>query len=172
MASTGVDYAGSGQRTPPPKISNEDIKQSEADKMEEKPAYADEADRRKSTASVEISYDSTHRKLKPRHIQLIGIGGTIGTALYVAIGQGLIAGGPGSLFIAFSLWCSVILAVTLCTSKIHSFPSLLLASACRVPLLCMCVSLSTVPRRDFAIPRQRLCLKQLSSSRSLVQSAT
>lgn len=27
--------------------------------------------------------DATHRKLKSRHIQLIGIGGTIGTALYV-----------------------------------------------------------------------------------------
>ena len=49
-------------------------------------------------------YDSTHRKLKPRHIQLIGIGGTIGTALYVQIGQGLLHGGPGSLFIAFTLW--------------------------------------------------------------------
>lgn len=27
--------------------------------------------------------DRTHRKLKARHIQLIGIGGTIGTALFV-----------------------------------------------------------------------------------------
>ncbi|CAF9926134.1 MAG: hypothetical protein ALECFALPRED_003365 [Alectoria fallacina] len=49
-------------------------------------------------------FDSTHRKLKPRHIQLIGIGGTIGTALYVQIGHGLVQGGPGSLFIAFAFW--------------------------------------------------------------------
>lgn len=28
--------------------------------------------------------DHTHRQLKSRHIQLIGIGGTIGTALYVS----------------------------------------------------------------------------------------
>lgn len=48
--------------------------------------------------------DETHRKLKPRHIQLIGIGGTIGTTLYVQIGKGLMNGGPASLFIAFSLW--------------------------------------------------------------------
>lgn len=48
--------------------------------------------------------DSTHRQLKPRHIQLIGIGGTIGTALYVQIGHGLINGGPGSLFLAFTIW--------------------------------------------------------------------
>lgn len=49
-------------------------------------------------------YDETHRKLKPRHIQLIGIGGTIGTALYVQIGQGLLRGGPASLFLAFTIW--------------------------------------------------------------------
>jgi hypothetical protein len=49
-------------------------------------------------------YDSTHRKLKPRHIQLIGIGGTIGTALFVSIGRGLLNGGPGSLFLAFTIW--------------------------------------------------------------------
>jgi amino acid permease len=54
--------------------------------------------------SIKIGYDSTHRKLKPRHIQLIGIGGTIGTALYVQIGRGLLNGGPGSLFLAFTIW--------------------------------------------------------------------
>jgi amino acid transporter len=54
--------------------------------------------------SVREVGDNTHRKLKGRHIQLIGIGGTIGTALYVQIGRGLMNGGPAALFIAFSLW--------------------------------------------------------------------
>jgi amino acid transporter len=53
---------------------------------------------------IQISHDSTHRQLRPRHIQLIGIGGTIGTALFVSIGKGLINGGPGSLFLAFTIW--------------------------------------------------------------------
>ncbi|KAL8410747.1 hypothetical protein RB596_000431, partial [Gaeumannomyces avenae] len=66
--------------------------------------------------SVEAG-DNTHRKLKSRHIQLIGIGGTIGTALFVQIGKGLINGGPGSLFLAFTLWCLPILAVTLCMAE-------------------------------------------------------
>ena len=57
-----------------------------------------------STNNLGPISDSTRRKLKPRHIQLIGIGGTIGTALYVQIGEGLLNGGPGSLFIAFTLW--------------------------------------------------------------------
>jgi amino acid transporter len=50
------------------------------------------------------TYDHTRRKLKPRHLQLIGIGGTIGTALYVQIGNNLRTSGPGSLFLGFSLW--------------------------------------------------------------------
>jgi amino acid transporter len=61
--------------------------------------------RRSSTVgSVRELSDNTHRKLKSRHIQLIGIGGTIGTALYVQIGRGLMNGGPGALFLAFTLW--------------------------------------------------------------------
>jgi len=55
-------------------------------------------------ASIKQGQDFTHRKLRPRHIQLIGIGGTIGTALYVNIGRGLLAGGPASLFMAFTIW--------------------------------------------------------------------
>lgn len=74
------------------------------------PRYpAEDVERRASVASYNISgiHDDTHRKLKPRHIQLIGIGGTIGTALYVQIGRGLLNGGPGSLFLAFTFWYEV-----------------------------------------------------------------
>ncbi|KAI1360102.1 amino acid permease/ SLC12A domain-containing protein [Xylaria arbuscula] len=72
--------------------------------------------------SVELGKtDGTHRRLKPRHIQLIGIGGTIGTMLYVQIGKGLIQGGPGSLFLAFTLWCTVILAVTFCLAEMVTY---------------------------------------------------
>lgn len=69
------------------------------------PAYVDvDEQERRDSVSVGGVKDLTHRKLKPRHIQLIGIGGTIGTALYVQIGRGLLAGGPASLFIAFTIW--------------------------------------------------------------------
>ena len=62
------------------------------------------ADSASDEESINNGADLTHRKLKPRHIQLIGIGGTIGTALYVQIGRGLLSGGPGSLFLAFTIW--------------------------------------------------------------------
>lgn len=68
-----------------------------------------------------IKRDSTHRRLKARHIQLIGIGGTIGTALYVQIGKGLLNGGPASLFMAFTIWCTFILAITLCMAEMVTY---------------------------------------------------
>ncbi|KAJ7940420.1 general amino acid permease AGP2 [Mycena leptocephala] len=43
-----------------------------------------------------------------RHIQLIGIGGTVGTAMFVQIGSALTKGGPGSLFLAFTIWSEMV----------------------------------------------------------------
>jgi len=92
MASTGVDY-----------VSNSGPPLDEKTTNEEKNAYGYMA--RCASGSVKVVYDSTHQKLKPRHIQLVGIGGTIGTALYVQIGHGLLSGGPASLFMALTIWC-------------------------------------------------------------------
>ncbi|OBT58845.1 hypothetical protein VE04_00846 [Pseudogymnoascus sp. 24MN13] len=52
------------------------------------------------------------RKLKGRHLQMIAIGGSIGTGLFVASGRSLNAGGPASLLISFlltgcMLYCTV-----------------------------------------------------------------
>jgi amino acid transporter len=58
--------------------------------------------------------DGTRRNLKARHIQLIGIGGTIGTALYVQIGKSLLRGGPASLFLAFTVWLVLIALFIYC----------------------------------------------------------
>jgi len=47
--------------------------------------------------------DLLQRRLGNRQIQLIAIGGSIGTALFVSIGYGLERAGPASLFIAFTI---------------------------------------------------------------------
>lgn len=52
--------------------------------------------------------DGLQRRLQNRQIQLIAIGGSIGTALFVSIGKGLAFGGPGSLFLAYTLYSCVI----------------------------------------------------------------
>jgi yeast amino acid transporter len=47
--------------------------------------------------------DELQRHLNNRQIQLIAIGGSIGTALFVSIGTGLYHGGAASLLIAYTV---------------------------------------------------------------------
>lgn len=61
MASTGIDYNS------PSAYKEKDIAVGP-----EKLGYDVEGRRASVTPSVKTVYDSTHRKLKPRHIQLIG----------------------------------------------------------------------------------------------------
>lgn len=49
--------------------------------------------------------DSLQRRLDNRQIQLVAIGGSIGTALFISIGTSLAQGGPASLLIAWTLYC-------------------------------------------------------------------
>ena len=52
-------------------------------------------------ATLETAHSGLARKLKGRHLQMIAIGGSIGTGLFVASGKALAAGGPASLLLAF-----------------------------------------------------------------------
>ena len=45
--------------------------------------------------------DGLHRGLGNRQLQLVGIGASIGTGLFISIGSSLYQGGPGNLLIAF-----------------------------------------------------------------------
>jgi yeast amino acid transporter len=58
-----------------------------------------------------------HRKLGNRQIQLIAIGGSIGTAVFVSIGTGLAHGGPGSLFLAYTLYSVMVGLVNNCMAE-------------------------------------------------------
>lgn len=53
--------------------------------------------------SVE-TYGETKRGLAPRHVQLMAIGGSIGTGLFVGIGNYLQHAGPLSLFLGYLVW--------------------------------------------------------------------
>ncbi|KAF4119429.1 hypothetical protein GMORB2_4771 [Geosmithia morbida] len=52
-------------------------------------------------SSSESATPGTKRGLKPRHSQLIALGGTIGTAVFVGSGSTLAKGGPGFTLIAY-----------------------------------------------------------------------
>ncbi|KAI9809862.1 MAG: hypothetical protein M1825_000295 [Sarcosagium campestre] len=54
-------------------------------------------------AAAATADNGLQRKLKGRHLQMIAIGGSIGTGLFVGSGSALSKGGPASLLIAFGL---------------------------------------------------------------------
>lgn len=64
-------------------------------------AVADGANSDVDLGDVSDNADHLQRRLNNRQIQLIAIGGSIGTALFVSIGGGLNKGGPGSLLLAY-----------------------------------------------------------------------
>lgn len=76
---------------------------------------SDSSHRRESTeveqGLVSSNADQLQRHLNNRQIQLIAIGGSIGTALFVSIGSGLYRGGAGSLLIAYTLQSCVLAMV-------------------------------------------------------------
>ncbi|KAF3765320.1 hypothetical protein M406DRAFT_350943 [Cryphonectria parasitica EP155] len=90
--------------------------------LNEKPKYGDsdvEAIRADdvTTGAITENADGLQRRLANRQIQLLAIGGSIGTALFVSIGNGLYAGGPGSLFLAYLIYSCVLGLVNNCMAE-------------------------------------------------------
>ena len=73
------------------------------------------------TSSTADSGNALHRSLRGRHVQLLGIGATIGLALFVAIGKALAKGGPLNLFLAFVVWSIPILCITMFTAEMVTY---------------------------------------------------
>ncbi|BCS00754.1 putative general amino acid permease (Agp2) [Aspergillus luchuensis] len=120
MAFTSAIQTGRHSPTISPHGLGEERKEAAMDRSE-KDAVVRDSEEVLEDDSKKLAYDHTHRKLKPRHIQLIGIGGTVGTVLYVQIGKALIEGGPASLFLAFIIWSAVILCITVCLAEMVTY---------------------------------------------------
>jgi amino acid transporter len=87
-------------------------------------------DGERGIASPDLEGDETHfgdnadglqRRLNNRQIQLIAIGGSIGTALFVSIGNGLARGGPASLLIAYVFYPCVLALVNNSIAEMQTY---------------------------------------------------
>ncbi|KAF2729598.1 hypothetical protein EJ04DRAFT_555986 [Polyplosphaeria fusca] len=87
---------------------------------EKAPTYTDSGDE-PIVAETEAVDQGLHRSLSNRQIQWIAIGGSIGTALFVSIGWGLVEGGPGSLFLAFTLYSMILASANSCMAEMSIF---------------------------------------------------
>lgn len=94
----------------------------ELDELKVKKGFGDEASVHDAQTMSTTEKDNTlHRSLKGRHVQLLGIGATIGSGLFVSIGQALATGGPLNLLLGFMVWTLPILCITLSTAEMVSY---------------------------------------------------
>ena len=87
------------------------------DVIEKKPSSDGDNDVHEGLVEIHDNADQLKRHLGNRQVQLIAVGGSIGTALFVSIGNGLMAGGPGSLFLAYTLYTCLLGLVNNCMAE-------------------------------------------------------
>lgn len=74
-------------------------------------------------ASIEhpIAADKLARKLSPRQVQMIAIGGTIGTGLFLGTGKSLATGGPASILLCYAIVGAIVLITMMCLGEMAAF---------------------------------------------------
>ncbi|KAK5114740.1 hypothetical protein LTR62_002314 [Meristemomyces frigidus] len=68
-----------------------------------------------------IAEDKLRRSLSPRQVQMIAIGGTIGTGLFLGTGKALATGGPASLLICYSIIGCIVFVTMLSLGEMAAF---------------------------------------------------
>lgn len=63
-------------------------------------------------AKNDSNLGGVHRRLEGRHVQLISIGGIIGTGLLGTIGTGLIRCGALGIFLVYTFWTFIVMLLT------------------------------------------------------------
>lgn len=73
-------------------------------------------------AQINAQYGVTQRGLSPRHVQLMAIGGSIGTGLFIGIGGVLSKAGPLSVFLGYLVWGLLFIwPCNLCVAEMCSY---------------------------------------------------
>lgn len=99
-------------------------KQDSTDNALDKASHYDDVETANVLADVTIRHgnsDGLHRTLGNRQIQLVAIGASIGTALFISMGQALTKAGPGSMLIAFILQSIMLSMVNNCMAEMATY---------------------------------------------------
>ena len=68
-----------------------------------------------------LSHHGTKRGIKSRHAQMLVLGGTIGTGLFVGTGQALAIAGPAFLFSAYIVICFLVYGIVTALTEIGAY---------------------------------------------------
>ncbi|KAK3706356.1 Basic amino-acid permease [Vermiconidia calcicola] len=68
-----------------------------------------------------VSADRLARKLSARQVQMIAIGGTIGTGLFLGSGKSLATGGPASMLLSYSIVGTTVFCTMLALGEMAAF---------------------------------------------------
>ncbi|GLA99187.1 hypothetical protein AtubIFM61612_010718 [Aspergillus tubingensis] len=63
----------------------------------------------------------TQRGIKSRHAQMMAIGGTIGTGLFVGVGEVLALAGPANILLAYITICIIVYAIITATNEMNTY---------------------------------------------------
>ncbi|KIX09409.1 uncharacterized protein Z518_00489 [Rhinocladiella mackenziei CBS 650.93] len=89
----------------------------EKDVRETEVMTGDVVDTGAMTEVVIDNADQLHRRLNNRQIQLIAVGGAVGTALFISIGGALTRGGPLNLLLAYTIYSVNMAFVNSCIAE-------------------------------------------------------
>lgn len=64
-----------------------------------------------------VAGDTLRRALSPRQVQMIAIGGTIGTGLFLGTGKSLATGGPGALVLCYAIVGGIVFVTMMCLGE-------------------------------------------------------
>ncbi len=106
----------------PPK-STEDIRQDAIPSFPssdiEKTEYEDNG--AQATGDRAVAADKLARKLSARQVQMIAIGGTVGTGLFLGTGKSLATGGPASMLIGYAIVGAIVFITMLSLGEMAAF---------------------------------------------------
>lgn len=74
-----------------------------------------------ATGDRPVIADKLARKLSARQVQMIAIGGTIGTGLFLGTGKSLATGGPASMLIGYAIVGGIVFITMLSLGEMAAF---------------------------------------------------